>query len=639
MHTMSLGSDDCSFTVLCSRVCVLCTVKSRNLALESSVAALSSRLSQSEQDSSEVLKYLEQEVRRKDILTKSLSRDIRELHGNQVREKAERAKEYAQEVEQLESTFAQREGQLLDLNRLRHQEYNDLLLFSRIRGELLAELAQTKRVVLKNNKRHALQMGDLERKFLAARQRLLEESSARIAESRRSYKEEVGRELDLESSWIARENQKMGQELGFHQELIQRLQRSNQELQEVAHELQNTCRELERKDANYAASALRNAKVLKELQNKNDMLTKALEQLRKGERKAAITAAAALSSSSSSSASASSAIAALQSADGAGGDDGLVDRSLADMELELSKLRALTAIKSRENSAIERQIGLFKSQRNDVEVISADMIALVKAEIVARRTRDYARAVQQYRTNLDQLAQNMYQPRGIKALPAAGSSDFIPSSVSVTMAATVSSMGLHIQSDPRLPPPTIPQLDASKITLADFTLHDRERVLQLIFEKLNQTSTTAAGNTAAAAAAAAAAEESRPSSAVSLYTGNAGRRGSSSSNGSGSSTSLVLSRPQSSHPRSRPGSSTRPRSKPPSAARTRPLGVQPPQPQQPLPSVTQVDMRPSDYAQLSGLVGGSGRAQKMQQQRRSVGADEKESSFFPPRGDTPSELL
>ena len=200
----------------------------------SSVSALQAQLRQSEQDSTDVVRYLEQEVRRKDSVTKRLTREIRELHAAQLAEKEGRNKTYAAEIAAMEQSFARAEKELLDLNRLRHQEHNDLLLFGRIRTELLGELAGTKRVILRNQKRHELQMSDLEQKFLAARTRLLQESSARIEASRAAYKEEVGRELDLESKWIQVENEKMGQELAFHQALVEKLQAGNSELQGVA---------------------------------------------------------------------------------------------------------------------------------------------------------------------------------------------------------------------------------------------------------------------------------------------------------------------------------------------------------------------------------------------------------------------
>jgi hypothetical protein len=657
---------------------ILSPVQHRNAALASSVSTLHGELQSRSQDSADVLAYLETEVRRKDLVTKQLGRELRELHAAQVAEKAQKQTDYAAEIAALEQTFARAEAELLDLNRLRHQEHNDLLLFSRIRGDLLAELGHTKRTIVKNERRHALQMSDLEKKFLAARQRLLEESAARIAASRKSYKEEVGRELDLESKWIHADNAKMAQERDFHQALIEKLQQGNAELSAIAAELEASVKELERKDAAYAAASLRNTKVLQELQHKHALLTSSLQQVQaegQKQRAAEKQAKQLLSQQQQqqqqqllTGADPSAALALLP----AGGDaiDG-PGAALVPLQMELGKLQSLSALKARENQALHRQLSLLRDQQSDVERVASAMLQRVKQEVCTRRARHYEQAVAAYRQNLARLAEGMYQPRGIKALlPGAGSTD------------TSASSSLHIQSDPRLPPPVAPVTDPSKLRLEDLTLHERERVLQLLFEKLNENTTVGAGVGNAGAKPTAEAD-SRPSSALSLYTGGGGTGGSKAHGRSDSSTSLVVSRPQSSNrarpassSSSRPGSSTRPlrpaapvsaagiaistaaSGKPSSASRIRP--AQPPsrssrqqqqqqqQPQQFNPS----DMRPSDYMQLFGAAAAAGagsggtllrphRPHFSSSKPPQRGGDEKESPaiLFPPRGDTPTELL
>lgn len=605
-----------ALVVVCVAVLFRPPVQGRNAALVSSVSTLQAALRKSEQDSTDVLHYLEAEVRRKDLVTKRLTREIRDLHAAQVAEKAERGARHAAEIAALEEGFARAEKELLDLHRLRHQEHNDLQLFARIRGDLVAELAATKRVILRNQKRHELQMADLERKFLAARSRLLQESVARIEASRAAYKEEVGRELDLESKWIQVENEKMGQELGFHQALVERLQAANAELAAVVAQLEDGLRALERRDTSHAAAALRDAKVAAELQAKCALLDASIAKVKAeaGEQARAQQQQQARPAS---------------------------DPALVPLHAELAKLEALSAQKSRENGALQRQLALFHSQQNDVERAALDALRRVKREVVARRKAEYAAAVRLYRQQLDQLADGMYKPRGAKlaARPALSASGGGGAGGGAGADGT-----LHIQSDPRVAPPAPPAatLD-SRVTLDELTLHDRERVLHLLFEALNQTAAASGPGAAPAAAAATSAENSRPSSALSLYTGGGRRSGS----GSASASSLVVSRPHSSN-RSRPGS--RPLSStmraaaaasaphhPGSAAAAAAARSRAP-PSGPA-SVAQVDMRPSEFAQLSGLsaaAGGFGRGQRLQQ-RRSV--DEKETSFFPPRGDTPTELL
>ncbi len=52
-------------------------------------------------------------------------------------------------------------------------------------------------------------------------------AAQRIVHSRKVYKEEVGRELDLESKFVRAENIRMARELKFHQEAAQKTQKQN----------------------------------------------------------------------------------------------------------------------------------------------------------------------------------------------------------------------------------------------------------------------------------------------------------------------------------------------------------------------------------------------------------------------------
>jgi Skp family chaperone for outer membrane proteins len=111
-----------------------------------------------------------------------------------------------------------------------------------MRAELAAELESTKQTILQNERRHKTQLDDLERKFIEAKQRLEQEASDRIAHSRQVYKEEVGKELDMESKQVRKENREMAQELKFHEETNARFQKLNTRLQsEVNTRYQYTC--------------------------------------------------------------------------------------------------------------------------------------------------------------------------------------------------------------------------------------------------------------------------------------------------------------------------------------------------------------------------------------------------------------
>ena len=581
------------------------SVRGRNADLLTNVNNLQKTLRQTDQDSTDVLKYLENEVRRKDILTKKLGKEIRELYQQQLQEKNTRNQQYTKEIAELETVFAQKEAELLQLNRVHHQEYNDLLLFAQIRTELQSELLATKAIILRNEKRHALQMADLEKKFILARNKLLKESEERIAESRKNYKEEVGRELDLESKYIQMENKKMKGELEFHQTLIEKLQTSNEELLGIVKELERSVNELEKKDQNYASNSLRNTKVLHELDKKHQILTASIKEVdthtqsQKSEEK-------------------SSAV--------KNGLNSLTPFALqeASLHAELEKLSKFSLLRAQENEALYTQIQTLRAQRNDVELFFLEALQSVKMEVALRRKRIYEADMRAYEEKLQQLGEGLYQPRGIKHH------------------SNPTSTTLRIASDPRLPPPPMPQCDASKISVSELSLKDKEKVLQILFEKLNAQTVFQQKMGAASNAqhhqqqqhdtTALSFPPSRASSALSLYTG----RGDASSG----STSLVVSRPQ---------SSTRTRSRPSSSQRQHPHASSSVN----KTFVTQTDLRPTDAVQFGSTsfpqatrtrttsAGNSRRSATSRLKQTQSAQEEKDGfpSFFPPRGDTPTELL
>ena len=66
-------------------------------------------------------------------------------------------------------------------------QVTDLALFRKMRGELASELESTKEIIHKNERKHKAHLDDLERKFVAARQRLEQEANDKIAQSRKVF--------------------------------------------------------------------------------------------------------------------------------------------------------------------------------------------------------------------------------------------------------------------------------------------------------------------------------------------------------------------------------------------------------------------------------------------------------------------
>jgi len=485
-------------------------VLARNAQLSSTLTSLNSSFSIRSLEGAEVLRYLETQVRNKDQATKQLTSEIKSLQKCQLDERAAKAQEYATEIKRLEETFAEKERELLAFHKSKHQEHADLLLFKQLQSTLQQELDATKAVLVKHERRHALQMNDLETKFLNARQRLLEESNARIAESRRKYKEEVGRELDLESQWIQQENVKMKHELQFHQALIEKLRKQNNQLQLIETTLKNNVDTLEMRGSDAAQKSLDQSKQTKRLKQEQQMFKDQLKQVQtqtQSQRRATkesiptpipqlppgseqralkspssrrlITASSSPTSASSSSTALTAIPPAPSPVISASPSHHAQSLHLHALQSELSKLLTLTASRAQMNDALLLQLQNLHASQTEVEHVFYEVLHAVKREVVSRRAREYEEACEVHRDRLQEVTLRLAQPRHHLSHSSSSSS-----SVGASAAAAAAASIFAIESDPRFPPPRRPELRASHVRLDELTRADRERILQLLFDRL-----------------------------------------------------------------------------------------------------------------------------------------------------------
>jgi len=115
-------------------------------------------------------------------------------------------------------------------------------------------------------------------------------------------------------------------------------------------------------------------------------------------------------------------------------------RKLAEVELDSQGLRQLVRLKSKELTHVKRLASIILQKRNEVETFLLDSIELVKAELARRRAEE---------------ERNMPRSRG--RLPQLGTSR----------------------------PSNLPASPDEHIDIRDLTWDDRERVLRLLFAKIN----------------------------------------------------------------------------------------------------------------------------------------------------------
>lgn len=374
-------------------------------------------------DTTKMIKFLEDEVKRKDKANKSLMKQLREMGELHAVEVKTLKKQFEGAMKRAEQVFMGKEEELLEKNRHIMQEVSDLGNFRKLRHDLAAELELTKQTIHSNEKRHKAQLDELETKFQQARQQLQDEAAQRIAHSRAVYKEEVGRELKLESQAVKTENIQLAKELKFHQEVADRLQKENHKLQDTVKRLKRDMSLTNQKEEEWAKRGLRQSQQIKELTEKVKMLEQSLTQVLRDvelEREAR---------------------------------DQKQRQEMEALRQELDSQKAAHNIKSRDLANLRRHATALLRQRSELEQFFHDALSQVKEEIKQRRMAEYKRAKLLHQRSIRQLA----LPRGAAA-PA------IPESV-----------------------PPDPAAPSDRVELSDLATDDRERVLKLLFARLNGT--------------------------------------------------------------------------------------------------------------------------------------------------------
>jgi len=185
-----------------------------------------------DEDTLDMVHYLEQEVKRKENANTKLDRHLNDLEDQQLNDRKDMKEHFKATLERAERVFLQKEAQLLESNSSLRKQVEALADYKKMRAKLAKDLEATKRTITENERRHRQQLDDLERKFLAARDRLEREAAERIAVSRKVYKEEVGKELDEDSKRVRAENRKMERELSKQEGITDSLQAANLKLQQ-----------------------------------------------------------------------------------------------------------------------------------------------------------------------------------------------------------------------------------------------------------------------------------------------------------------------------------------------------------------------------------------------------------------------
>ncbi|KAI8819478.1 uncharacterized protein EV422DRAFT_534892 [Fimicolochytrium jonesii] len=389
---------------------------------------------QQEKDALDVISALHRENEKRELRIKELREKMEESARLSAEERGELIEEYERKISDLSTMMAEKEAAY----NVMQQEFSTIKDFRKKRHDLIKELEQQKILLTDTERRHGETVARMERKFFEEKIRLQKEANRKISElATKAHKEAVSNLKETEKE-VFRQNMRMTEALRYHVQEGEELNKANAELVLTNKQL------LEEKnlhDVMVKEKILQNkqqSKDIKEQQQKIQSLEHTLSHVvREFERERDIMAQRA-------------------------------QRELQEVRTIAAGLKESLDRKSKEMRHIKRLAQHILDQRTDLERFFMDALDHVRGEI------------EQEQENAKKAVQAEYTRRMKAILTSKG----IPTPQPTTDAKAGALPASIIMP---LPAPPSPAADSApaRVDLSDLTWADKERIMRLLFARMN----------------------------------------------------------------------------------------------------------------------------------------------------------
>lgn len=392
-----------------------------------------------EQETHEFVSYFQKEIQTRD---KQITKLTEELAGAKLSHALELEATLAlkeSEYQQMHQSFSSKEESFTEQVFFLKEELNQLEMFKDMKETVHNKMKGLETQLQQEKEQGHDHVRDLERKFLEEKARLQKEHEKRIEIVKQQAKEDARNGLDADTRKIVTDNRRMGEELRFQLQMTEELQKEKQDFEARAKKYYMEMQISKAKEDEYAAQAQRQVREIKQLRSTiKDLEKKMTEALAASERDKYVEV----------------------SKNG---------RELEEMALDVDGLRRLLRLKNKELRNLRRLAQTILDQRTDVEQFFIDALEHVKREIADERKRAHDLEVERYHME-------MKKSQGLRTAGSAMSLRFpklqSPKAGNATgmAAGTSSTSGKHY---------------SEKVDLRQLTWDERERVLRLVFAKIN----------------------------------------------------------------------------------------------------------------------------------------------------------
>lgn len=381
-------------------------------------------------DQHEFVRYWKREMDKKNDQIEGLKEELIRTQMEYKEQQEAATQSWEGRLKELQEQTSATEHGLRQRLQIAEEEFAKLQGFREEKTEMLEKITAQEAEIARMQKAHTDDMASLEIKFLEGKARMQQEREAQIEGIRKQARDDARRGLDADTKKIIGDNKRMGEELRFQLHASDELQREKDELQAERGRLRLEVQLLQDKERVFAEEGHVHVQRIKHLEGKVKNLERSLSQVvKRFEHETASRSKQA-------------------------------NKQLEEQQLDTHTLRKMLKAKNQELRQMRAWSQTILAQRGDVEKFFLEALAAVKEDIRKARAEKHTRAVLEYKAQLRQASKSQGAFPQIRAASSRKTEDF---------------PGLD---EAPTPPPT-------NVDLADLAPEDRERVLRLLFAKIN----------------------------------------------------------------------------------------------------------------------------------------------------------
>lgn len=401
-----------------------------------------------EKDTHEFVAYFQKEVSEKDTKVSMLKDQLFKAETTAHQELSRTKDMYEKQINELNSTLNSTQSRLEKKVASLQEELKVVFEFKQQKTLITGELEASKAELVRLKKQHQEQNVVMERKFFEEKAKIQRNFENRIEQIKGESRNEAQLGLDAETRKIIAENKRMGEELRFQQQATDELQKEIKMLSDENKRLQREISSSQEQDKEYAKQGVLRSRELKDSYAKVKNLERTISQI----------------------------VREFEVEKEKWKFDYVKERD--ETKIEIDGMKQLVRLKNRELKNLRRLAQVVLDQRTEVETYFIEALEQVKSEIRKDKAEQQKASMENYRKQM----RDAHHDVNVKFPSIRSANENVSAVLSEDPSVdSLQPVGANLQDA------------VAKVDLRELSWKDRERVLRLLFAKINSVQDSYAG--------------------------------------------------------------------------------------------------------------------------------------------------